>query len=214
MGLIPIPEQFQGTGAPGNTLEYLMNIEENNFDSPDYKDWEIKFHGGNSYLTLCHNTPQPEGIMDRMVDVHGWDSKKTPGQINFRHTIWANSKRGFKIVDKDKRIYVTNPKDDSLSPYWDHNIILGAIAAKFRRLIIVHGKVSPDKRGVTYLSADAYWDLKLLWIIDYFSAGIIAVDFDARTTKERGSSLRDHGTKFRIRIKQVGELYENHQKII
>jgi hypothetical protein len=52
MGWVDIPDKFQGSGAPGNTLEYLLNVEQNNQDSPDLMDWEIKFHGGNALLTL------------------------------------------------------------------------------------------------------------------------------------------------------------------
>ena len=37
MGEVDIPFQFQGTGAPGDTLEYLCNITRNNADSPDLK---------------------------------------------------------------------------------------------------------------------------------------------------------------------------------
>src|SRR5258706_6355543 len=85
MGAVEIPPQFQGTGAPGDTLEFLLNVERNNYDSPDLKDWEIKFHGGNALLTLFHKDPQPRGIMNEVVNAFGWENEK--GQISFRHTI-------------------------------------------------------------------------------------------------------------------------------
>ena len=88
------------------------------------------------------------------------------------------------------------------------------MAAKLRRLILVHGKVSPDKRKVTYESATAYWDLKLMEVCDHIQKGVIFLDFDARTTKGRGTSLRNHGTKFRINIKNVSLIYENSQLIV
>jgi hypothetical protein len=54
MGWIDIPDQksYRGTGAPGRLLEHLLGIEENNQDSPDLMDWEVKFHGGNALITL------------------------------------------------------------------------------------------------------------------------------------------------------------------
>jgi hypothetical protein len=42
----------------------------------------------------------------------------------------------------------------------------------------------------------------------------IYIDFDARTTGARGTSLRNHGTKFRIKVNDIGSIYENSQLIV
>lgn len=212
MGWINIPNQFRGSGSPGNTLEYLLNIEQNNLDSPDLFDWEIKFHGGNALLTLFHKDPQPRGIMNQMVDKFGWENDK--GQISFRHTISGESERGFKVYNIENRIFIKNESDKSITPYWEHNIILGAIAAKLRRLILVQGLVNRIEKKVIYESATAYWDLNLTGICNAIQEGIIYIDFDARTTDKRGSSLRNHGTKFRIKIENIEQIYENRHIIV
>ena len=67
MGEVDLPNQFQGSGAPGDTLEYLCNVKRNNADSPDLLDWEIKFHGGNALLTLFHKDPQPNVTAGQLV---------------------------------------------------------------------------------------------------------------------------------------------------
>jgi len=211
MGEVDIPHQFQGAGAPGNTLEYLLNLEVNNNDSPDLYDWEIKFHGGDSLLTLFHKDPSPRGILDKLVDRFGWDDGK--GRISFRHTLSGRSERGFFVENLKNRITVSNIWDLSIVPYWDHNTILNAIGAKLRRLILVHGKVNKAKRTVVYNNAVAYWDLDLMGICESISQGIIYIDFDARTKAERGTALRNHGTKFRIHVNNIQEIYENHQVI-
>jgi MvaI/BcnI restriction endonuclease family protein len=212
MGTVDIPSQFRGTGAPGDTLEFLLNVERNNFDSPDLKDWEVKFHGGNSLLTLFHKDPQPRGIMNQVVNAFGWPNKK--GQISFRHTIKGKSERGFVVDNVGNKITVTFKENKDIIPYWDNNIILGAIGAKLRRLILVHGTVSKDKKQVIYESANAYWDLDLTGICEAIKAGTIYIDFDARTTGGKGTSLRNHGTKFRIHINDIGVIYENSQLIV
>jgi hypothetical protein len=212
LGTVDIPAQFQGSGAPGNTLEFLLNLEQNNFDAPDLFDWEIKFHGGNALLTLFHKEAEPRGIMDKVVDRFGWQNKK--GQISFRHTIKGKSERGFLIVNANNKITVTNINDNSINPYWEYNTILGAMGAKLRRLILVHGKVNKLKRQVIYESAVAYWDLNLMGISKAIEEGLIYIDFDARTTQGRGTSLRNHGTKFRIHINDIGAIYENNQPIV
>lgn len=212
MGTVDIPPQFKGAGASGNTLEYLLNLTQNNFDSPDLHDWEIKFHGGNSLLTLFHKDPQPRGIMNDVVNTFGWENKK--GQISFRHTIKGKSERGFVVDNIGNKITVTFKDNTAIVPYWDNNIILNAIGAKLRRLILVHGTVDKKNNRVIYESATAYWDLNLTGICEAIKDGTIYIDFDARTKKERGSALRNHGTKFRININDIGLIYENYQTII
>ncbi|MBL0310730.1 MAG: hypothetical protein IPP77_13960 [Bacteroidetes bacterium] len=212
MGKVEIPPQFKGAGAPGNTLEYLLNVEQNNFDSPDLNDWEIKFHGGNSLLTLFHKDPQPRGIIKEVVNAFGWYNEK--GQISFRHTISGKSERGFVVNNIGNRITVTNEKNNNIIPYWENNVILNAIGGKLRRLILVHGTVDKKNRQVIYESAVGYWDLNLTGICEAIKEGVIYIDFDARTKAGKGTSLRNHGTKFRIHINDIGLIYENHQLIV
>jgi len=211
MGAVDIPTEFKGAGAPGNTLEFLLNVKENNFDSPDLMDWEVKFHGGNALLTLFHKDPQPRGIMSKVVNTFGWPNEN--GQISFRHTISGKSERGFFVDNSNNRITVSNIRDLSVEPYWDNNTILNAIGAKLRRLILVHGKVDKEKRQVIYNSATAYWDLDMMNICEAIKNGIIYIDFDARTKGGKGTALRNHGTKFRIQIQNIGMIYENFQLI-
>ncbi len=210
LGWVDMPEKFQGTGAPGNTLEYLIDIEVNNNDYPDLNDWELKFHGGSSsLLTLFHKDPEPKGILNQVVDCFGWENDK--GQISFRHTISGKSNRGFYIVNRDNKIYVKNDLNKKITPFWQHNTILEQMTGKLRRLIIVSGE--RNKRKVIYKKATAYWDFNITGFCNAIKKGVVLIDFDARTTKERGTSLRNHGTKFRIKISNIDEIYENKQII-
>lgn len=213
LGWIDIPEQFQGTGAPGNTLEYLVDVEENNNDFPDLGDWELKFHGGkSSLLTLFHKDPEPRGVLNDVIDIFGWENNE--GNISFRHTLKGKSERGFYVVNENNRIYVKNDLRPDISPYWEHNILLELMAAKLRRLIIVHGKVNKAKRQVIYERSFAYWDVDLMNFCSAIENGNIFIDFDARTTNGRGTALRNHGTKFRIKINDIGLIYRNNQIIL
>lgn len=210
-GWIEVPDQFRGNGAPGNTLEYLLNVDENNLDSPDLLDWEVKFHGGNSLITLFHKTPLPRGVMNKLVDRFGWDNDR--GQISFRHTIKGRSERGFYIVGEDDKIKVKHVSEPEFVPYWDYNTILNALGAKLRRLILFEGVYDSENRRVDYQKATAFWDVDLIKFSRSIQEGTILIDFDARTKQGRGSSLRDHGTKFRINIKDIGSLYMYSQVI-
>lgn len=207
---MPNESSYQGAGAPGRLLENILGIKENNNDSPDLNDWEVKFHGGGTLITLLHKSPEPWGIMNTIVHEYGWPAKE---QINFRHTIRGKSDRGFYVVNDVDRIIVRNSIKDTVVPYWTHDTILGAAASKLRRLIIVDGQYKKSQRKVIYTGATAYWGFKLTDFCAAVAKGTVCIDFDARTTKGHGSRLRDHGTKFRVEADDVSSLYEHRRKI-
>ncbi|MEM7495551.1 MAG: MvaI/BcnI family restriction endonuclease [Myxococcota bacterium] len=71
--------------------------------------------------------------------------------------------------------------------------------------------VPKKSRTVTYESACLYWEPSITSFIDAVQQGIVAIDFDARTTDKNG--LRDHGTKFRVAVKNLGKLYRKSRKL-
>lgn len=212
-GWIPIPDcpGYGGTGAPGLMLEELIGINRNNRDGPDTGVWELKYHGGNAPLTLFHLTPEPRGNMRQVVRGYGWPDGK--GHISFRHTIWGQSPRGFRVVNDVTRIIVrnigTDADPDVIPPYWTHNSLINAFSYKLRRLAVVHGRKRNGK--VKHESARLHWEPNIVGFIDAIERGIIAIDFDARTNLT-GIGLRDHGTKFRIRLDDLEQIYTRSQR--
>lgn len=219
MGWIDIPpeKKFNGNAAPGDYLEHLLGGKKNNRDSPDLNDWEVKFHGGTALLTMFHKEPQPRGVMKYMVHEHGWLDELD--RMSFRHTIKGKSERGFYVVNMPDRIVIRYKNKDTVVPYWLHNTLLNAAGAKLRRLILVEGElkaVITDKgltKRVIYKKATAYWDFKLNGFFQAMVDGKVLIDFDARTKGEAGTTLRNHGTKFRINIKDLKAIYEHSIKI-
>jgi len=209
--IIPAQKRYNGNGGPGEYLQYLLNVEANNRDTPDFKDWEIKFHGGTAPITLFHKDPEPRGIIRQMVHVHGWPDEKK--RISFRHTIFGETNRGFYVVNEEDRIVVRNKHKDAAVPHWTHNTLQNALPAKLRRLIVVSGKLKKNPRRVKYETATAYWEVDVKGFAAAIAKGTIAIDFDARTQKGAGSAIRNHGTKFRIKIDDIGAMYANKIKI-
>lgn len=74
-----IPDEFTGTGAPGNYLEFLFGVDGGNQDMPDTGNWELKFHGGKSLMTLFHLQSAPRGSLRGLVDDFGWLDAKGGG---------------------------------------------------------------------------------------------------------------------------------------
>lgn len=210
--LIPDERSYGGHGAPGRLLENLLGIAENNRDSPDLHDWEIKFHGGGTLITLFHKDPEPRGIMRQLVHEHGWPDEH--GRISFRHTIGGRSDRGFYVVNDPDRVLVRHDHIDIVVPYWLHTTLMNAIGAKLRRLILVEGQlIRHPQRAVIFNKATAYWEFDIQGFGNACSQGMVYIDFDARTQGGRGTALRNHGTKFRVHGDNLKYLY-SHKQII
>jgi hypothetical protein len=114
MGWVPNARPGNNGGV-GNTLEDLLGIAENNFQCPDYGQWELKAQRQNagSLLTLFHSEPEPREyniVQDVLLLDYGWKHKqagiKYPhNERSFRGTLNTNySARGFCVyVDDDKQ---------------------------------------------------------------------------------------------------------------
>lgn len=103
-------------GAVGNTLESLLDIEENNLALPNVGEWELKgqrLHS-KSLVTLKHMEPSPTAVrfvVRVLLPLYGWKhkqaGKKYPvTEMSFRSTTRATqfTSRGFRIiVDKQQK---------------------------------------------------------------------------------------------------------------
>ncbi len=103
-------------GGIGNTLEDLLEIEENNLPIPNAAEWELKAQRMNtsSLTTMFHIEPSPRAVKfvpQVLLNNYGWAheeaGKKYPeSEMSFRQTIHGNtcSDRGFKVkIDRDER---------------------------------------------------------------------------------------------------------------
>jgi hypothetical protein len=104
------------TGGIGNTLEDLLDIEENNLPIPNAAEWELKTQrlDTSALTTLFNIEPSPRAIKfvpQVLLSNYGWRhkkaSKKYPDdEMSFRQTIHGNSAsdRGFMVkIDRENR---------------------------------------------------------------------------------------------------------------
>ena len=94
--------------------------------------------------------------------------------------------------------------------YWPHDLLITRFASKFRRLVVVSGERL--ERQIRYARADLFAEPRITQLIKAIEIGLIAIDFDARTSS--GHGLRDHGTKFRINYRDLPYLYYHHDEIV
>ncbi len=125
-------------GGIGNTLEDLLDIQENNLPIPNANEWELKAQRlkTSSLITLFHCEPSPRAfnfVPNILLQNFGWKHqsaglKYDSNEKSFRQTInyLTYTDRGFKIdIDSvNNRIFVSfNPsKVDSRHSIWLNNI--------------------------------------------------------------------------------------------
>lgn len=201
---------YGGTGAPGKFLEDLVGATAGSHDLPDAIGWELKwFTEKTNLITLFHKEATgPKNIMRFMVKQYGWKDDK--GRLSFRHTIRGKSDR-FRVDTDTGQVIVRPLKGNGPVPYWLHEELVAAAGAKLRRLLLVKG----ERRGrtVRFLNADAYETFHLADFIYELIRGSIALDFDCRERTPGSTSLRNHGTKFRISPMSVCRLYLKKERV-
>ncbi len=202
---IPIGQGFEGTGAPGLYLEHLLGLTTSNVDVPDAGAWEVKYSSGNSLITLFHKDPYPRGLAIRYI-INEWGRIGRNGLQSFRHTICGESDQ-FTVIDESNSIRVRRTGHDDIVPHWPRDTLVTAFARKLGNLILVHG----NKRGriVRYESAEFLTEARTTRLIDSIAKGTICIDFDAYIHIK--GTIRNHGTKFRIKSQDLHSIYRSRR---
>ncbi len=227
-------------GAIGNTLEDLLGIQENNLAIPNAAEWELKTQrkNSNSLITLFHMEPSPRKlkfVSNILLKKYGWKHDKAGEKypethLSFRQTLNAInvSERGFSIqLDEQERKIVVrfDPAQvaahhaewlDKIilnenavlkhSPYWGFDDLCHKAGTKLHNCILVRAESKIEDGKEYFLFRDILILKKFCpeKFICSIKSGNVYIDFDARTG-------HNHGTKFRIRDKQLHELYEESQ---
>lgn len=228
-------------GGIGNTLEDLLGIEENNLPIPNASEWEMKSQNKNTnaLATLFHSEPSPRAykfVPNILLPLYGWPhrqagQKYSPGERSFRQTIHglSRSSRGFRVnvdrtagtisvsfdaasVDPSNRGWLEEVQKrvglDELNPqpYWGFDDFFHKAGTKLLNCFYVQAdrKREGGKVYFHYSSIMVLQKLSLEKLLDAIERGVLYVDFDARTG-------HNHGTKFRVRKRELPRLYENVQ---
>ena len=141
-----------------------------------------------------------------IINRWGWVGQN--GQQSFRHTISGQSDL-LEVVDDAGEIRVRRLGHDDIVPHWPHDVILTTFARKLGNLIHVQG--TKKGRTVIYESAEFLSQAKVTELIKAIVTGTICIEFNA-FIRENGS-LRNHGTRFRIRNEDLHRLYANRQHV-
>lgn len=235
--------RYGNAGGVGNTLEDLLEIEENNLPIPNATEWELKCQRSNtsSLTTLFHMEPSPRALRfvpQIFLIKYGWKHQEAStiypiDEMSFRQTIHGQSRsdRGFKVViDRNER-----------------KVLISFDAKAVAERHVDWLREVERKTGLGELNPQPYWgfddlfhkagtkllncfyvqaDVKKSGKAEYYSYNRIMMlqqlDLDKfLNALEKGYILVDfdartghnHGTKFRLKQNKLPELYKT-SKII
>jgi len=120
---------------------------------------------------------------------------------------WVNLKGDITLrvcADNDKIRILHDEKEVA---WWDSNELVGIASAKLRNILYVNAEALPDGR-IKFTEAQIFETFAPLNFIRALNEGTVAIDFDARSNPNK-NSIRNHGTKFRIRERDILKIYQN-----
>lgn len=239
-----IPNNRHGNaGGIGNTLEDLLEIEENNLPIPNASEWELKSQrlATTSLTTLLHSEPSPRAIRfvpQVLLPLYGWDHQESgglydKGEMSFRQTIHGQSRsdRGFKVViDRKERKILISFDAKSVDPR--HKKWLASVKKR-----VGLGELNPQpywgfddlehKAGTKLLNTfyvqaevkqegkkEFYHYTKAMMLQKFSFEGFLKLLEEAKILVDFDARTgHNHGTKFRMRQNALPMLYDKVTKI-
>jgi hypothetical protein len=196
-----------------------------------------------SLITLCHQEPSPRVarlVPNLLLPNYGWRhseaGKKYPStEMSFRATLNASAftDRGFSVkvnyneerveivfdsnkCDKTKHQDWLNDVEKKVGlgplptlPYWGFNDLYTKVGTKLINCFFVQADSKRENRTLYYHYNNVLMlkNVDKAKFIEAIEKGIIYIDFDAR-------SGHNHGTKFRIKNKDIPMLYSETIRVI
>lgn len=217
-----------GPTGIGKTLEDLLGIEENNFDAPDFGEYELKSCRINSgsMLTMFTLSPQPRGANTELRLKYGYSSDAYNNEEKVLHatlsgdrfTTIANTGHQLKFSCNPDGIYIES-ENGVENIYWSRDRLRKQFEKKYRNKFVYAKAESRGSENLEEFKFIGAWEVSGF---DYESfselleAGNIYIDL--RIGQYHGGLMdgktHDHGTAFRIRESDQPLLFKVNNRIV
>lgn len=235
-----IPNARPGNpGGVGNTLEDLLEIEENNLPLANAGEWELKAQRSatSALVTLFHMEPRPTDVrvvLRMLLPKYGWRHQEAgtrygSDEVSFRQTIHggARSDRGFTVdVDRVRqRVLISFDAStvDVRHSAWlaavDRRVGLGELDPQpYWDFAGLREKAQAKLRNCFYVQAKVkrgegleYFHYESMLILEGFSleSFLLALERGDLCVDFDARTGHNHGTKFRLRQDRWPALYES-----
>lgn len=225
-----IKSNRSGNTGIGKTLEDIMNVKENNLQTPDLYNFEIKSQRGlsESYVTLFTKSPKPRGVNTQLRLKYGTFDEEFK-DLKVLHTSifynrWNTHKSGYSfmvdIEEQSEKIFLriksldTNI-EENVSVNWDFKTLKTKLEKKLQNLAFVNAS-SRKIDGIEYFNFKECMlysgGLTLERFIKALKDGLIMYDIRIgvyhNPLKRNYGKSHDHGSAFRIKKENFLNLYD------
>ncbi|MGI8468945.1 MAG: MvaI/BcnI family restriction endonuclease [Pyrinomonadaceae bacterium] len=231
LGFIKSNRTAKNDGAIGNTFEDYLGVRENNLKDPDFEGFEVKSKKEltTSYLSLFTKSPShPKAANAFLKNKFGQSDGDFPALKKLNSSIfghrWNSLYGSYKMkLEVDKRekklILLVNDYNDNLisnAVYWSFEELEKA-ASKISSLFFVSASTNiiEDVRYFHYNSAKVFLNFDFDKFLTAIKNGKIMFDIRIGSYKS-GKNLgkpHDHGSSFRVKRENIGQLYERELEI-
>ena len=215
-----IESMRRGSTGIGYTFETLFGVKENNIPIPDIGGRvEIKTirKDSQSLITLfTFNRSVWHVKQKELIQKYGYIDEK--GRKALKNTVFYNKPipQGLKLeIDEGKNtIYLVDVNTQEKLATWDVYVIVGTFMVKLSRLLMVLAdrKVINGKEYFHYNEAYLLTNPSSRKFLNAFKKSLIGIDLRMHL-KENGA-VRNRGTAFRVKERDLLELYEDKRRLI
>ncbi len=209
-----------GSTGIGYTFETLFGVKENNIPIPDIGGRvEIKTvrKDSQSLITLFTFNKGVWHIRHKeLIQKYGYIDNK--GRLALKNTVFYDKPipQGLRLeIDEHKNtIHLIDVATEKEMATWDIYVIVGTFMTKLSRLLFVLAdrKVIENKEYFYYNEAYLLKDPSPRNFIKAFKKSLIGIDL--RLHLKESGAVRNRGTAFRIKEKDLIELYEDRRRLI
>lgn len=214
-----------GNTGIGKTLEDLLGITENNYQEPDFGEYELKASriDSNSMLTLFTKSPMPRGANTALRMMYGYASSAYDNDEKVLHAT-LNALEFVKISNTGHSLkvdYVLDSPSDKIfvesetghfNAYWLVDQLRKSFISKYpNKLVYVKAESRGSGANEEFLFKQAYVcdGFSYNGFLDLLQKGKIYVDL--RIGQYPDGRTHDHGTGFRIKENDQDDLFVKHQ---
>ncbi len=204
----------RGPTGIGKTLEELLGITENNISSPDLGQIELKAqreeHRG---LTTLFTFNRKAWKMKPLDAIKRYGNRDRNGRLGLYYTMGLTpNSAGLLLVVESEAISVRH-YDGTVVACWELREIERRFQQKVRSVLLVKARVE-ERGGVEHFH---YYRARLLSggatqsiLRDQFRSGQLFLDLRLH---DKGTHARNHGTGFRVNMKDIENFYPKVEEI-
>lgn len=196
----------------GKTLEDYLDLQENNIALPDFGVMELKGQRRETGSMVTLFTRKPDtGLNATLLDKFGYPRSIDGRKVLHQTVTRAANKQGYRLVD--------NKKDGELVLFKDRSRVVAYDRAKLeetfnkkvgRGVILVLAETKKDNTGKEQFAyKEAY-----LCKGGKFDRFIARMKYDIRMGRYPDGRPHDHGSAFRLFLKDFKEVFSTFRKLI